>query len=654
MVPRSLFLRSAHLLVASSLVASSCTPAAPPAETPTVAVGASPPADPGPAPTYEPVAEPGNLGGLLRIGSPVRDLVMWRDLLPAHTPFGQLAALGPAGLAELTFGSLGEFVDTSAPVDMAILEGDSVMVGSVALRDLGQARSAAAEDFDFRARADGSISVVPRDDAERTGLVGKFRLACRVYLGGEPTRSHLVCSENVEALESAGPYLARTVSRKAVVPGIRYEMPESAMRRLLAGRREVADALAEEDPAAEAGRQVAARWLKELEEDFESMAMDVSAGAGGVNVGVDLRFRSVRSPLSLVAVGSRGGAVPAAFWSVPSDADLALYVPGASPDALRTALGTFWKDIGEAIPDDEIPKQAWRDFVTELSKLVLTGGPVVVAHGAAPAKPSASGQGTGPVKAQAKAADPAKVYRDARTASAGWLAFSVSEPASKWTGGVREMLRVSNTAKKSAPAGGARGGAAAPSKPASKKKPSRTTSTTKEVAVRASEGLPAGTLHLVHHEAPNPAHVVPQGGQPAPEGPYDQHVFITGTADATWIVVSENEALARAKVQEIMKGSTGGIQGRADLAALRSLPAGGIGFATLRGLVALLGDQDTGAELAASEALLAKVGLLPSAGTAPIFLSLASSGNEHKEGATLRVSASISIAAALDLVQWLQ
>ncbi len=448
------------------------------------------------------------------------------------------------------------------------------------------------------------------------------------------------------------------MSRKAVVPGIRYEMPESAMRRVLAGQREAAGAQVEEDPAAEAGRQVGARWLKELEEDFASMAMDVSAGGGGVNVGVDLRFRSVRSPLSLVAVGSRGGAVPAAFWSVPSDADLALYLPGASPDALRTALGTFWKDVGEAMPDDEIPKQAWRDFVTELSKLVLTGGPVVVAHGAAPAKPGAGGQGTGPAKAPAKApakvADPAKVYREARTASAGWLAFSVSEPVSKWTGGVREMLRVSNTVKKSPATGGARGGAAAPSKPPSKKKPARTTTSTKEIAVRASEGLPAGTLHVVHHEAPNPAYVVPEGGQPAPEGAYDQHVFITGTADATWIVVSENEALARAKVQEIMKGSTGGIQGRADLAALRSLPAGGIGFATLRGLVALLGDQDTTAELAASEALLAKVGLLPSSGTAPIFLSLASGANEHKEGATLRVSASISIGAALDLVQWFQ
>ena len=334
-------------------------------------------------------------------------------------------------------------------------------------------------------------------------------------------------------------------------------------------------------------------------------------------------------------------------------------MPGASPDALRTALGTFWKDVGEAMPDDEIPRQAWRDFITELSKLVLTGGPVVVAHGAAPAKPdaSASGQGTAPAKAAkapAKVADPVKVYREARSAGAGWLAFSVSEPVSKWTGGVREMLRLSNTTKKSTPAGGAGGGGAASSKPAPKKKPARTTTTTKEVAVRASEGLPAGTLHLVHHEAPNPAHVAAEGGKPPLEAPYDQHVFITGTAEVTWIVASENEALARAKVQEIMKGSTGGIQGRGELAALRSLPAGGIGFATLRGLVALMGDQDTTAELAATEALLAKVGLLPSAGASPIFLSLASSANENKEGVTLRVSASISIPAALDLVQWFQ
>jgi hypothetical protein len=499
--------------------------------------------------------------------------------------------------------------------------------------------------------------VTPKRDAKDAGLVGKFKLACGVYPGGEPVRAHLVCSADAKALESAAPYLARTVSRQAAAPGIHYEMPEAAMRRVIEAREQAADAEVDDEPAAEAGRQIGARWVKGLNADFESLGLDLSAGTDGVSVGMDLRFRSVKSSLTHVAVGQRGVAVPAAFWSIPGDADLALYLPGAQPDALRASLGSFWTDVAEAMPDDEVPREAWRDFVAQASKLLLTGGPLMFAHGAAPASTAASGPGSARVPS-----DPVKAHQQARAAAAGWAVVGVSEPVTKWTGGLRELLRISNTAKKPAAgavagagAGPKPGGTAPPAKPRSKSKPSRTLSTTKEVPVRASEGLPAGTLHLVRHEAPNPAYAPPSDDDaPAAEAPHDEHVFVAGNAESTWIVVSENEALARAKVKELLKGGTTSIQARPDLAPLRSLPAGGIGFGTLRGLLVLMSERDTPVTLRRSEALLAAAAQLPSAGTAPIFVSLASTPNARGEGATLRVSATISIAAALDLIQWMQ
>ena len=120
--------------------------------------------------------------------------------------------------------------------------------------------------------------------------------------------------------------------------------------------------------------------------DMSDMAMDVQLGPAGVTAGFDLRFRSLRSPFSLAMLGSARKDIPPEFWKVPSDADLAFYFPGASTEVMQAAAAPMWSramEVGVSAPVAE----AWRGTITKLSKVLLTGGPLIVAHGPGPNGP---------------------------------------------------------------------------------------------------------------------------------------------------------------------------------------------------------------------------------------------------------------------------
>lgn len=670
MNPRSSARSLAALVAAAAAVTSvACSSAPPPGPgTATVALSA-PTAAPPPAPplTFDPVAAPASLTGVFRIGSPVRDLVMWRDLLPAHTPFGQLAALGPDGLADLVFGSLGAQVDLAAPLDALSLETgpekSAGIVASVTLLDLAEAQRIAAADFELEPLDDGTYDVRPRPKAKHAGLIAKMDLACGIFPGGAPLAHHLVCAATPELLEAGGAYLSRTVTRRPAAPGMHYELPASVFQEAFAkGNPKLDDQDDSDDPGAAAGRRLGTQWGEQLAADFENGAMDLTATPSGLALGLDLNFRSLRSPFSLALVGTRAAAIPDTFWKLPADADLAVYLPGAAPAAMHNALGSMWTDFAESVSDTDIPRDTWRLATDKMSKLLLTGGPLLIAHGPAPvAKPTATPARPAtppPAGSPAAAAEAGKRFQEARKAAAGWLVLTMPEPSAAWTTGLHEITQLmvqshkkptSRTAPSAAPTAPTPG---AP--PAKKRLAKRSFDTDFELPVRASEGLPAGAIHLVHRETPNPAFVPLPKGPAALEAAYDVHIFVAGTTSNTWIAISENEALARLKLREAMTTDATGIGTRADLAPLHALPVGGIGFGSLRGIFALLGKDDTTADLLAAAATQSTLAQLPSAGAAPMFLSFSPSAPGESGATRLRIETFLSIAATIDVIQRLQ
>lgn len=636
---RTLIRRFAAPVICACLA--DCGPEALPPVPPPAAVTATATAVAAPAePVLESVPAPEKLAAVLRVGSPIREIAGWRNYLPAHTAFGQLVFLGAEPLAELVFGSLGEHVDVTAPLDVVALSGGEVLVASVVLRDLAEAERAARRDFLFTPRSDGTIDVTPRPGAAGAGLVGKEDLACAVLRGGEPLADHLVCALHREHIDVAGPYLARTVARSPAVDGLRLEIPESTFRIGM----NALDAMSKDDedtlsPGEAAGRRTGERLARAFMDDFASAAVQAQASQARVALALDLGFRSRRSPFTVTLLGSRGQGLPPTFWSLPADSDVAMYFPGAPPDAMRAALGKFWTEMGDALPEDEVPRDVWRKVSAKMSELFLTGGPLLVARGPAPPPPPSQAS-----KAPA-GRDAAARHRAARLATAGWALFAAPEPVQRWATGLRELVELDGAGRPKV-----RAGAGRPSTPGKKQR--REHSSVAVVKILPSEKLPPGSLHFVEHNAPNKEYIQSSKGEPPLEAAYDRHFFVAGTADHMWLCISENEALARARILEAM-GTGAGIGGRPELEPLRSLPPGGAGFVTLRGLVALGEDADTASDLVEGEARRRALATLPHGGLAPIFLSVLSS-DDGDDRASLRVGAGLPVAAALDVIRWIQ
>jgi hypothetical protein len=266
----------------------------------------------------------------------------------------------------------------------------------------------------------------------------------------------------------------------------------------------------------------------------------------------------------------------------------------------------------------------------KLSKVLLTGGPSIAAHGPSPVTPFAPGR------------DAAERYRSMREDAGGWFLFASFEPLSAWTSNVRALLKAPTFVPTKNPALAAGAGLSSNR---------RVGEDFREVPVRPADGLPKGALHLVHSVVPNPAYV-PRPSSPALEGAYEHHIFIAGTETSTWFAVAETEGLARARLLSAMSGKSGGLEDRPELAGLRSLPAGGIGFATLKGVLALMAHKETTEEIVRYQKAMQAVGAL-GGGATPVFFSLAPSSAGDGSAGMLRITAEVSKAGARELLPWL-
>lgn len=595
---------------------------------------------PGEAPArYEPVPQPEGILGTIRLGSPATDLAALREFVSPSpgSDFEALLLSDPSKLAGLFLGTLADYVDLSAPIDVVKFDegGKSLssFVISLTLRDSQETWQSPG--FDFEAEADGRIMVRPKREAgQEAGLIGQKETSCGIFRGGAPVKSHLVCAADREKLDLAAPYLARTVALLPARPGLRVEVSEPKVRQIALEAQGRSRARGAESPVELEAMLLGEQVVMECLADIRDVAMDLQVGPAGVTAGIELRYRSLRSPFSLAMLGSAPSEVAPAFWRVPSDADLALYFPGAPPESIRAAAAPMWSRLAAAEIDGGAVRDAWREILANVSKVVLTGGPLVVAHGPAPDGASRSGS------AQA----PAQRYRGARAAAGGWFLFSSPDPLATWTSSARALLPVLPKASPPRPADRKEG------PPSSMR---REMIDYREVPVRPADGLPAGAIHIVRRVTPNPAYV-PRVLYPALEGAYEHHLFIAGTAESTWLAVAEIEGLARAKLRDAMSGSSGGLSSRPELSRLRSLPAGGIGFLSLKALVPLLADTQTTVALKALDRSMQALGALRFDGETPIFVSLAPSGPAGDSTATLRISAEVSKDGAMDLIEWLR
>jgi hypothetical protein len=639
---RSNFFFSGEFVFSGALLLSvaACTPAAPvesaaQSEAKRVAIAAAGDAivmelpDPAPAAGSP---RPGIVMMTARLGDPVNDLALIRRYISPPDGFAKDLLENPRSVIRTLFGALGGQIKLDKPVDIVAFSPEAQMpaVLSFQLHDFPRTRKQLSSDFTFTKTKDGGLEVAPIPGAAHTGVMAKANVTCSVYSSAITDVYHLVCSEGVDGRALAGPYLAHTASRAPVRPGIRLDVHESFVGMVAEREGARIEREASSGSAYDKGQRLGSRLVKHAFEDMNGMAADFSADSGGVHAAFEIGFKSARSPLTVGILGSgaSGVATPKEFFRIPSDADMAFYFPGATKAAMRGAAAPFWVELASADLSG-MAGDLWRQFIPKLTKTFLTGGPCLFAHGPAPAGTPA------PI-----ANDNREQYRLMRIATAGWTLVGAFEPVDTWTASVRTLMQNPTIFTKRS---------ATSISSVTDDPKIKTIDSTEEVPVVAADGLPSGSMHIVSSHAPNPLYRAAEG--PRLDGPYAQHFFIGGSKGMTWIVISDNEKLAREKLAEVLKDSSPGLSSRRDLAPLRSMPAAGIGFANVHSMASFDDNRDTLRGLTLDQRVESMV-TSDSAGTEPIFFSLVT--KEGSGGQALRIQAHGNDDIMRALVSWIQ
>lgn len=580
------------------------------------------------------VARPGVVIMTGRLGDPVNDLASLRQFVPAPSGFGKDILENPRGVVRIVFGALGGHIKLDRPIDIALFSPDARLspVFSFQLHDFPRTRQQLYSDFTFTKGADGGLEVTPKPGAAHAGVMAKANLSCGVYTSAIANAHHLICSENANAREMAGRYLAHVASRAPVRPGIHFDVHESFVQMAANRERARLEKEAGSNSAYDKGQRLGGSLVQHAFEDMNFMAMDFSADSGGVHAGFELGFKSARSPLSVGILGSgtSGSATPAEFFRIPSDADMGFYFPGAARAAMRPAAEEFWSELSAAAFDSGGVTDLWRQFIPKLSKIFLTGGPSIFAHGPAMGGPT-PGVGMN---------DTSEAFRLARVSAADWTMIGAFEPLDSWTAAMRNLLQKPTIFNKRS--------AAELARPNEDRK-IKTADSTEEVPIVPADGLPPGSMHIAITHVPNPSYRY--GSTPPLDGPYAQHFYIGGSKTMTWIVFSDNATLARNKLAEVLKTSAPGLTARKDLTPLQSMPAAGVGFANIASFAAIDASRETLVGLG-DERRAARFLNSDSGGTDPIIFSFVSTNSNGKS--VLRVQAHGSEAIMQTFVAWLQ
>lgn len=546
--------------------AAGCAHAERPLAAPAPVAAAQRPASSSPvAPAFDVAAvpRPPGLTVSVRIAHPEESRKALAALLGDAFPASR--AVTARALAQFALGdALTDVLDLSQPVDVAMEVVGTRPAGvalSAAITRIDQARKDLAEDFRIDAEPGGVLALSPLPSAGKASL--SSHCALRPAFGPAPYR--LVCATDAAFLASAGPYLARTVTRQEIRADAHAVLD---MKGVAPGIAALGEDGKGEGPRADGERVGRALVIQPLTEiSTVTLDADVNARAGDATLSVDLK--SADSPLLKigVALAREPAPVPDVFWRLPADADFAVASRGVAAsdygelrtivsDGIRRSAGAHMTPAAEA------------RFMRLFDETFFTGGPFLVAHGFdAEAARVAIGLAA-PAGEAAKAAE--------ADALAPWVLLEVDEPSTRWTHVIAELGAI---AKMDAPTSRERNGAASAPQ----------TRTRFDVPpLPAAADLPAGSLHFTIEE--RPLHGAGKHARPEESAPYPTtaHVLIVPDAGRTWMAIGRVERVLLAKLHGILgrgvKVSTLGERPGIDL--LREVRGNLAGFVTVAAFAA--------------------------------------------------------------------
>lgn len=556
------------------------------------------------------VAEPKGLLATMRINAPGQNVATIAQLVPSSDDVTQALRLGPEPLLSVLIGeSLTHEVDLDAPMDMATVEPSALLL-ALPVQDPKKLRANAT---DFRFMPKGAARWTARYMGPEAELP---QMACELWPARATVPYRLVCAPSHRLIDEYGPYLTRTVAAINVPTTARITFPAGAMKRLAA--KTMKDDPGPMEPGEALGEQLAKDFFAEL----GSLSLDVDLEPAGVVTGIEIHLTRAKS-LFATALKGRPEAVelPAAYWRLPKDAELALFFHGtergAFDNSARPLFEDFWKEIFD-MPNMDANDLAERVAATR--QLFFTGGSLLVASGHEPLSDES---------------DPLK----ARAALRGWDVLRADESIEHWRDGVQTLIHLLGQKPASSGAGST---AATPPKP-----PVRSFEVYSLWQNPAKDKLPAGSFTLRITRTPNPAYV-PSQRRPALVGVEETHYLFFPEGSSTWLVVAETAKTTLSLAHAILGGDDQAqLASRNDVTALRGREAQTLGFVSLTGAV-VLGEETDGAEqIAHTRSTLQKLDALPDHGLTPIIVM----GEAVPPDGT-RISATLSPAALGTVFRW--
>ena len=409
---------------------------------------------------------------------------------------------------------------------------------------------------------------------------------CELWQGAPAVGARLICANFEPEIELAGPFLISPERVNAKTASVHLEIPHefivSALRDLEKKDADEVDANA--SAARRAGEKLGHDEAFGMFNAIQSTSFDLTLHDDSVEVSQQLEIGPADGFLARMLAGRAGPhpLVPNAFWSLPSDSELALYSEGIDEPALRDA----WRKLAPRLMAMSVdPKAAKPGQADEVSRLFeeafIHAGALEIAYGQ---DLDADATTVFDVAERLKQKPPkAGVQQPPELASAsrklsGWIVFGAQ------TGERDEIAAI-------------RAAVAAGNKLPTLKDPDsessqRTHEKFSERPLKRAGKLPKGAVHLVIESTPNkkykPTRIKPKNDA-APESPplpSTYHLVAVQQNGQLWAALANDEGVAVRRVSQVLEPESQQSLG-ADpaLKALAGTAPAALGFATTAGLV---------------------------------------------------------------------
>lgn len=572
---------------------------------------------------------------MVEVSNVVRDWEAATALIPPNSQMGNLRGLPLENLLPVLIGQgLANHVRFDVPIDIGVFSEslDSAEQAYVFIAELNapaDALVALAQDFTFTSMDTGAYRLTPNADFKASLFESKP--TCDVWDRGENV-GYLTCGEQGQYTDAQGEILVQQRKKQG-----KRSSPD-AIRLTFNGSTFAAEVAQASSPTATAAERFGEQLVQDAFNDLKTLGAGVSPDGQGLIASLELDFASTQSIISSVLLGSEPSAVEDVFFRLPAETQFAARFSGMPRGARKDDVHELFKKFFEVSAGTDFDKEGIGPMTASFEKLLLTGGPAIIALGLDPALRQTS------LADFLKVSEPtAADLAELRETSAGWFLIGLKEPAQKWLADFAEMHEIDVRYSK-INRDDQRKKSTLPSQKGPQVVPTPGKPTT-DFIWRATPppGAPQGTQHYVLETIVNPEFPAEPASQAYPPFAHQQHMLLLGAGEYTWICASPRVRQCATYLSGLATGKGKTLKGHPLESELRKAKGSMVGFTSVEGIAVGFLDDKTRAEHEESLNTLQTLAGQDEVTLAPFAFVGSTRTTEGTKSGTLRFEARVSL-----------